>query len=458
MEGQQIASRDSTKQLSCCAITTQGRDQNSRLRGTGVFLTHQVSQTETTHFNTIASTSCELRNSLLQRNIIFPITSLIKLLRTCAQKPQCVALFFVFVLFCLATTADTAPVKSRRSHSTGLIPSPELDTTANATAESNISSVELQLAARRPEPAIFDASMLENSDIPTSKARRSSGKKNKGRKNRSKKGGKGKKRRRGGKPRKRTKTEILNKETERDILKNKSSHKSKGLQNTNSPRRQRLYQKEGRSYHLAVLPNGKVKGEPSDKQSNYTILEIQSVQEHGVVTIRGAATGRYICVTKQGKVKAKIRYQPKQCNFTESILSNNQNTYKSLTKKCKNCFLSMKRNGKVPKIKNQNPNSPKTHFLPRSAQAAAYKPAEITIQVTSLLPSSSTDPVKVFATTSSSSKVSVWPTSSRDTGKRSKKRPRKGRGPAKGGKPSRGHSTRRQQAGGKRSRKEIVLR
>lgn len=272
MESQQIAARDSTNQLSCCAITTEER--GARRQGVRVFVTPRslkttpkVAPLKTRCFNTTNSIFglSTLRDVLLQQTQTRQKT-------TWAGRPQLLAFIFVFVLFCLARCADTAPAKSRRAHPTDLSISSELDTTANFTVTKSDHSASLELAAKRPKPAVFDALAIAAEDKPTTKTRRSSGKKSRSRKQKGgRKGGKRNKGRKGGKSRKnRNNGEILNKQTEKDILNNKSNHKSKVLQETNSPRRQRLYQKEGISFHLAVMPNGKVKGERSIKQSNYS--------------------------------------------------------------------------------------------------------------------------------------------------------------------------------------------
>ncbi|XP_076970937.1 fibroblast growth factor 3 [Tamandua tetradactyla] len=90
-----------------------------------------------------------------------------------------------------------------------------------------------------------------------------------------------------------------------------------------APRRRKLYC--ATRYHLQLHPSGRVNG--SLENSAYSILEITAV-EVGVVAIRGLFSGRYLAMSKRGRLYASESYNA-ECEFVERIHELGYNTYAS---------------------------------------------------------------------------------------------------------------------------------
>jgi len=138
---------------------------------------------------------------------------------------------------------------------------------------------------------------------------------------------------------------------------------------------ERLYNGLGESYHLAVFESGKVAGEPSSEESNFSLIEVRSVSTSGIVTLKGRQSNMFICVTKKGKVVGRKTYSEDMCNFKEGIEMNRQNTYEAMS--CggnETCFLNINKHGQVRQVNNFSRASNEAHFLPRDPNNLLKEP------------------------------------------------------------------------------------
>merc|ERR1712096_237670 len=148
---------------------------------------------------------------------------------------------------------------------------------------------------------------------------------------------------------------------------NKKKSSTKGT-NINSTIK-RIYSRSGNSFHLAVLQNGTVKGEVSHKRSDYTLIEVKSIDDNGIVTLRGLQAKLYVCVGEKGKIRAQENYIKAKCTFQSVVRDNQQTTYKALAKcgkrRCRG-FLNLNKKGQVKNAtKHRNYLDQQTHFLDR---------------------------------------------------------------------------------------------
>lgn len=181
---------------------------------------------------------------------------------------------FLFLYFCLVlfSMSFTNAAPSKRSE---LILTPSINTNSNASSDKSVELLNLKSVPLLTSSD--DQEILENS---MSKIKRST-RKIKSKRNRKEKKHRGKKRKGGkrkkGKGRKnkkrRRKENKKNSSTKHPTFQPKIKDLHKWAQSTSSggsPRKQRLYNKNGHSFHLAVWRNGTVSGEKSDTRSRFS--------------------------------------------------------------------------------------------------------------------------------------------------------------------------------------------
>ncbi|XP_068175247.1 fibroblast growth factor 19 [Antennarius striatus] len=78
--------------------------------------------------------------------------------------------------------------------------------------------------------------------------------------------------------------------------------------------------------HLLISGDGQVHG--SADQTLYSLLEIRPV-DPGCVVIRGAATARFLCMERDGRLYSSPTYSRDDCTFREQILPDGYNIYVS---------------------------------------------------------------------------------------------------------------------------------
>jgi len=185
-----------------------------------------------------------------------------------AWDPSVTIKMAAVLVFCLwlIQPSLSLPLKKRQSSKAVRNMASELNIKSNST----VISVEKRLALARTEPASSDVSSSSSLHLTAKQPKRS--KKSRKERKRGKKRGKGRRKhkrgkKRGRKNKRKPKRPTIN-ETQIESIRRGDGNKP--LEQGNSPRRQRLYSKVGVSFHLAVLRNGRVRGEKSDLRSNYS--------------------------------------------------------------------------------------------------------------------------------------------------------------------------------------------
>ncbi|XP_053734739.1 fibroblast growth factor 4B-like [Synchiropus splendidus] len=121
----------------------------------------------------------------------------------------------------------------------------------------------------------------------------------------------------------------------------------------------RLYCNVGIGFHIQVSPNGKIRG--AHDENRYTLLEISPVKT-GVVTLYGLRSSLFIAMTDQGKLYGSGHYN-NDCDFKESLLANNYNSYESATHP--GMYIGLSKTGKIKRGNRLKITMTMAHFLPR---------------------------------------------------------------------------------------------
>lgn len=116
---------------------------------------------------------------------------------------------------------------------------------------------------------------------------------------------------------------------------------------------------------LEVLPGGEVRG--AELRSPFSLLEIQAVKP-GVVRIRGAQSGRFLCLDAGGRPRGEAFYSPSFCNFHERVYPDGYNVYEA-----ERLHLPL---ALIPPGGGtlRRPPPPFTHFLPLPGEGPPEKP------------------------------------------------------------------------------------
>lgn len=117
-------------------------------------------------------------------------------------------------------------------------------------------------------------------------------------------------------------------------------------------------------WFLAIDDNGVING-TQDPTSCYSILEIRTVSEGGILAIKGVKSQYYICMNKAGLLQTKRIYND-NCNFKEVFLENYFNAYASVkwTKNGKEMFIALSQKGRPMRGKKTRREHVASHFIP----------------------------------------------------------------------------------------------
>ncbi|XDV28455.1 hypothetical protein PO909_031765 [Leuciscus waleckii] len=128
----------------------------------------------------------------------------------------------------------------------------------------------------------------------------------------------------------------------------------------------RLYSRT--QWFLMIDENGNING-TQDPNNCYSVLEIRTVSEGGVLAIKGLKSQYYISMNRTGMLQGKKDYSD-SCNFKEVFLENYYTAYASVrkTKDGKEMFIAMSKNGRPLKGKKTRRESITSHFIPRKCR------------------------------------------------------------------------------------------
>ncbi|KAG1944572.1 fibroblast growth factor 7 [Pimephales promelas] len=126
----------------------------------------------------------------------------------------------------------------------------------------------------------------------------------------------------------------------------------------------RLYSRT--QWFLMIDENGNING-TQDPNNCYSVLEIRTVSEGGVLAIKGLKSQYYISMSRTGMLQGKKDYND-SCNFKEVFLENYYTAYASVrkTRDGKEMFIALSKNGRPLKGKKTRRESVTSHFIPRN--------------------------------------------------------------------------------------------
>ncbi|XP_036420490.1 fibroblast growth factor 7 [Colossoma macropomum] len=131
-------------------------------------------------------------------------------------------------------------------------------------------------------------------------------------------------------------------------------------------RTRRLYSRT--QWFLTIDEYGNING-TQDPNNCYSILEIRTVSEGGILAIKGVKSQYYICMNRSGVLQGKKDYSD-SCNFKEVFLENFYTAYLSdkWTKTGKEMFISLSQKGRPLKGKKTRKEIIASHFIPRKCK------------------------------------------------------------------------------------------
>ncbi|KAM8877075.1 fibroblast growth factor 7 [Synchiropus splendidus] len=120
----------------------------------------------------------------------------------------------------------------------------------------------------------------------------------------------------------------------------------------------------GTQWFLTIDDNGNITG-TQDPTNCYSILEIRTVSEGGILAIKGVKSQFYVCMNKAGQLQGKRIYND-NCNFKEVFLENYFNAYSSSKwpKNGKEMFIALSQRGRPLRGKKTRREHVTSHFIP----------------------------------------------------------------------------------------------
>ncbi|XP_005746904.1 fibroblast growth factor 7 isoform X1 [Pundamilia nyererei] len=123
----------------------------------------------------------------------------------------------------------------------------------------------------------------------------------------------------------------------------------------------------GTQWFLTIDDSGNING-TQDSTNCYSILEIRTVSEGGILAIKGVKSQYYISMNKAGQLQGKRIYND-NCNFKEVFLENYFNAYSSAKWTKKEMFIALSQKGKPMRGKKTRRELTASHFIPMKCKA-----------------------------------------------------------------------------------------
>ncbi|XP_003456829.1 fibroblast growth factor 7 [Oreochromis niloticus] len=123
----------------------------------------------------------------------------------------------------------------------------------------------------------------------------------------------------------------------------------------------------GTQWFLTIDDAGNING-TQDSTNCYSILEIRTVSEGGILAIKGIKSQYYISMNKAGQLQGKRIYND-NCNFKEVFLENYFNAYSSAKWTKKEMFIALSQKGKPMRGKKTRREHIASHFIPMKCKA-----------------------------------------------------------------------------------------
>ncbi|KAM4602482.1 fibroblast growth factor 7 [Polymixia lowei] len=115
-------------------------------------------------------------------------------------------------------------------------------------------------------------------------------------------------------------------------------------------------------WFLTIDDYGNING-TQDPTNCYSILEIRTVSEGGILAIKGVKSQYYISMNRTGQLQGKRIYND-NCNFKEVFLENYFNAYSSAKWTKREMFIALSQKGRPLRGKKTRREHVASHFIP----------------------------------------------------------------------------------------------
>uniref|UniRef100_A0A672YJ85 Fibroblast growth factor n=1 Tax=Sphaeramia orbicularis TaxID=375764 RepID=A0A672YJ85_9TELE len=130
-----------------------------------------------------------------------------------------------------------------------------------------------------------------------------------------------------------------------------------------SRRQVRVYQLYSRTSGKHVQIQGKRVTATAEDGNVYARLFVETDTFGSRVRIRGAESGRYLCMNRKGKLVGKPKGRSRDCIFTEIVLENNYTAFQNA--KYEGWYVAFTRKGRPIKASRTRENQREVHFIKR---------------------------------------------------------------------------------------------
>ncbi|CAF90913.1 unnamed protein product, partial [Tetraodon nigroviridis] len=130
-----------------------------------------------------------------------------------------------------------------------------------------------------------------------------------------------------------------------------------------SRRQVRVYQLYSRTSGQHVQIQGRRVTATAADGSPHARLFVETDSFGSRVRIRGAESGRYLCMNRKGKLVAKPNGESRECIFSEIVLENNYTAFQNA--KYEGWYVAFSRKGRPIKASRTRENQREVHFIKR---------------------------------------------------------------------------------------------
>ncbi|XP_064203500.1 fibroblast growth factor 17 isoform X2 [Anguilla rostrata] len=130
-----------------------------------------------------------------------------------------------------------------------------------------------------------------------------------------------------------------------------------------SRRQVRVYQLYSRTSGKHVQIQGKKVTATAEDGNTFARLFVETDTFGSRVRIRGAESGRYLCMNRKGKLVGKPNGRSRDCIFTEIVLENNYTAFQNA--KYEGWYVAFTRKGRPIKASKTRQNQREVHFIKR---------------------------------------------------------------------------------------------
>ncbi|KAK3540120.1 hypothetical protein QTP70_026452, partial [Hemibagrus guttatus] len=140
--------------------------------------------------------------------------------------------------------------------------------------------------------------------------------------------------------------------------------REQGAQTDELSRRQvRVYQLYSRTSGRHVQIQGKRVSATAEDGNTFARLYVETDTFGSRVRIKGAESGRYLCMNRRGKLVGKASGRGNDCIFTEIVLENNYTAFQNT--KYDGWYVAFGRKGRPIKASKTRENQREVHFIKR---------------------------------------------------------------------------------------------